>query len=78
LYVDPSTAQKGYKHLLAGHLAKTQSVCRSLGIDYHLFATDQPFDLALLEFLQHRMRSRKRVRRIHGSGAGPSAGGRAV
>jgi hypothetical protein len=26
--------------------------------------------VALLEFLQHRMRSRKRVRRVHGPGAG--------
>ena len=74
MFVDPSAAQKGYRHMLDGHLARTKSVCQSLGIDYHLFATDRPFDLALLDFLQHRMRSRKRVRRIHGPGAGPGAG----
>ncbi len=34
-----------------------------LGIDYHLFATDRRFDLALLDFLQHRMWRRKQVRR---------------
>ena len=55
LYVDPSAAQKGYRHLLDGHLAQTQAVCQNLGIDYHLFATDRPFDEALLEFLQHRL-----------------------
>jgi hypothetical protein len=43
-----------------------------------LFATDRPFDLALLEFLQHRMRCRKRIRRVHGPGAGPSADGRTI
>ena len=37
-----------------------------LGIDYHRFATDRPFDLALLDFLQHRTRRRRQVRhRIH-------------
>jgi uncharacterized protein (DUF58 family) len=75
LYVDPSAAQKGYRHLLDGHLAQTQTVCQNLGIDYHLFATDRPFDEALLEFLQHRLRRRKRVRRIHRPGSGLGAGG---
>jgi len=76
MFVDPSAAQKGYQRLLGSHLAKTRSICQSLGIDYHLFATDRPFDLALLDFLQHRMRRRKRVR--HMRGPGPGAGGRAV
>ena len=62
MYVDPPTAQKGYKRMLSKHLAKTKSTCQNLGIDYHLFATDRPFDLALLDFLQHRIRRRKRVR----------------
>jgi len=43
------------------HLAKAKSTCQNLGIDYHLFPTDRPFDLALLDFLQDRMRRRKRV-----------------
>jgi len=64
MYVDPPAAQTGYKHLLDKHLAKTKSTCQSLGIDYHLFATDRPFDLALLDFLQHRMRRRKQVRYV--------------
>jgi uncharacterized protein (DUF58 family) len=70
IYIDPSAAQKGYKHLLKEHLAKTKSICQGRGVDYHLFATDRPFDLALLDFLQHRMRLRKRVRR-----AAPGTGG---
>jgi len=62
MYVDPSDAQISYKRKLEKHLARTQSICRNLGIDYHLFATDRPFDLALLDFLQDRMRHRKRIR----------------
>jgi uncharacterized protein (DUF58 family) len=62
LYVDPPAAQAGYKRMLDSHLARAESTCRGLGIDYHRFATDRPFDLALLEFLQHRIRRRRQVR----------------
>jgi uncharacterized protein (DUF58 family) len=62
MYVNPSDAQTSYKRMLAKHLTKAKFTCQNLGIDYHLFATDRPFDLALLDFLQDRMRRRKRVR----------------
>jgi len=62
MYVNPSDALTGYKHKLEKHLAVAQSICQNLGIDYHLFPTDRPFDLALLDFLQDRMRRRKRLR----------------
>ena len=62
MYVNPSDAQTGYKRMLEKHLAVAQSICQNLGIDYHLFPTDRPFDLALLDFLQDRMRRRKRLR----------------
>ena len=62
LYVDPPAAQAGYKRMLDDHMARVESLCRGLGIDYHRFATDRPFDLALLDFLQHRMRRRKTIR----------------
>ncbi|MCU0915935.1 MAG: DUF58 domain-containing protein [Planctomycetes bacterium] len=75
LYVDPTVAQKNYRQLLEEHLARTRSVCQGLAIDYHLFATDRPFDLALLDFLQDRMHRRKRVKRIRGPGAGLGSGG---
>ena len=65
MYVDPSDAKMSYKRMLEKHLAMTESICSNLGIDYHLFATDRPFDLALLDFLHDRMRHRKRIR--HGS-----------
>jgi len=66
-YVDPVAAQAEYKRRLTEHLDKVASVCRSLGIDYHLFTTDRPFDLALLDFLMDRMHRRKQVRRRGGS-----------
>lgn len=66
-YVDPAAAQAEYKRRLTEHLDKVAFVCRSLGIDYHLFTTDRPFDLALLDFLQDRMHRRKRIRRRGGS-----------
>ncbi len=62
MYVNPSDAQTGYKRLLEKHLSVAKSICQNLGIDYHLFPTDRPFDLALLDFLQDRMRRRKRLR----------------
>ena len=62
MYVNPSDAQTGYKRMLEKHLEVAHSICQNLGIDYHLFPTDRPFDLALLDFLQDRMRRRKRLR----------------
>jgi uncharacterized protein (DUF58 family) len=70
MYVDPAAAQKAYEQRLEKHLAAVKTTCRNLGIDYHLFATDRPFDLALLEFLQDRMRRRKRIRNVKASTAG--------
>ena len=67
MYVNPPDAKTAYKRMLNKHLAKTKSTCQNLGIDYHLFAIDRPFDLALLDFLQDRMRRRKRVRYRSGS-----------
>lgn len=65
LYIDPATARKQYKRRLSEHLSKARNACRNLGIDYHLFATDRPFELALLDFLNDRMRRGKHTRRFH-------------
>ena len=66
-YVDPPAAQKDYTGKLKSHLESVRKICRSLGIDYHLFTTNRPFDLALLEFLRDRMHRRKQVRHPGGS-----------
>jgi uncharacterized protein (DUF58 family) len=68
VYVDPGTALASYAQQLKDHLAQVESICRGLGIDYHLFSTDRPFDLALLDFLQHRMWRRKQVHRKNRGG----------
>ncbi len=70
MYIDPVAAQKSYRRMLEDHLVASRSTCQSLGIDYHLFATDRPFDLALLDFIQARMRRRKQIRRVGGSRMG--------
>ena len=36
-YVDPPAAQKDYSGKLQNHLAAIRTICRNLGIDYHLF-----------------------------------------
>ncbi len=72
-YVDPPAAQAAYKRRLTTHLDRVGAICRSLGIDYHLFTTDRPFDLALLDFLQDRMHRRKRIRRKGGFIGGTNA-----
>jgi len=70
LYVDPPAVQKSYRQMLSSHLASVRAICSRLGIDYHLFSTDRPFDAALLEFLQHRTRIRKQIRRVRAPGGG--------
>ena len=69
MYIDPSAARESYKDMLNKHLATARSTCSKLGIDYHLFATDRSFDLALLDFLHDRTHRRKRVRRASGARA---------
>jgi uncharacterized protein (DUF58 family) len=69
MYVEPAVVQKVYESKLEKHLSAVEVTCRKLGIDYHLFATDRPYDLALLEFLQDRMQRRKRIRHIKASTA---------
>jgi len=59
--VEPVAAREAYRRRLNHHLDKLGSICRKLGIDYHLFSTDRPFDLALLDFLHDRMNRAKRI-----------------
>ena len=69
MYIDPSAARESYKDMLNKHLATARSTCSKLGIDYHLFATDRSYDLALLDFLHDRTHRRKRIRRAGGGRA---------
>ena len=67
IYVDPAAAQNEYQGRLDNHLAAIRLICRNLGVDYHLFATDRPFDLALIDFLHDRMQLRKKTRQLAGT-----------
>jgi uncharacterized protein (DUF58 family) len=70
LYVDPVTARQGYRERLTGHLDQIQRLCQGLGAGYFLFDTTRPFDEALLEFMQHRMRTRRPRRRMRQARSG--------
>jgi uncharacterized protein (DUF58 family) len=54
LLVDPAGARSGYQRALGAHLEAIAAACRRWGVTYHLFATDQAPDLALLAFLGAR------------------------
>jgi uncharacterized protein (DUF58 family) len=54
VYVDPAQARKTYQHRLEAHIAGIRQACDRLGVSYHRFATDQPLETALLDFLQSR------------------------
>ncbi len=72
-YVDPAATQKDYLHRLAAHLQHVESTCQDLGIDYHLFPTDRPLDLGLLDFLHARQTRKKQVRRARNRQTGSPA-----
>ena len=63
VYIDPAAARGEYQRRLNEHLAEAETICRELGIDYHRFTIDQPFELALFEFLTNRSRRKRGPRR---------------
>lgn len=56
MLVNPSAIRREYKRRLAEFLARVKRDCQTAGIEYQLVPTDQPFELALLEFLTTRAR----------------------
>ena len=70
LYIDPAAARADYTKKFKAHCAALQATCRKLGIDAHQLSTAQPFELALFEFLQQRMRRGRQVRRARGATGG--------
>lgn len=63
LYIDPATARGGYLEKITAHGAAVAGICERLGVGFTRLTTDQPLELALLEFLQRRMRRKTRGRR---------------
>jgi hypothetical protein len=62
VYVDPAAARAGYVEKMTTHLAAVSGICEKLGVAYQRVTTDQPLELALFEFLEHRRRRKTRGR----------------
>jgi uncharacterized protein (DUF58 family) len=62
-YLDPNMVRTEYQHRLEAHRRGVESACRNFGIAFHRVATDQPLELALLDFLRSRNRRGKLIHR---------------
>ena len=63
LYVDPEALRSEYQHRFAEHCRQAETVCRKLGAAFHRLVTNQPLEVALVEFLRGRSRRNKLIRR---------------
>jgi len=63
VYVDPEDLRAEYQHQLSDHCGRVEVICQKLGAAFHRLATDQPLEVALVEFLRGRSRRNKLVRR---------------
>jgi uncharacterized protein (DUF58 family) len=63
IYIDPAAARESYQRRLREHGEAVEAICRKLGFAFHRVLTDQPLDLALLDFLRGRVRRGKLIRR---------------
>jgi uncharacterized protein (DUF58 family) len=63
VYVDPQVARAQYQKRLQAHVEGIQTICRKLGFAFYGLQTNQPLDLALLDFLRSRSRRGRMVRR---------------
>ncbi|MBN1845938.1 MAG: DUF58 domain-containing protein [Sedimentisphaerales bacterium] len=61
IYIDPEQARREYLARLDVHQRAIQSTCQRLGIDYRVIKTDEPLELALLDFLMCRIRHSKQM-----------------
>ena len=63
LLIDPQLAQQDYKKKLDAHQAGLRKACDRLGVEYQLFTTDQPLELALQEFVATRSHRKRPTRK---------------
>ena len=63
VYADPAALRADYQQRLAIHNRNAETICQKLGAAFHRVVTDQPLELALLDFLRGRSRRNKLVRR---------------
>jgi uncharacterized protein (DUF58 family) len=62
-FLDPASVRADYQRKLQRHCEQAESICRKLGFSFHRLVTDQPLEIALLDFLRSRSRRGKLVRR---------------
>jgi uncharacterized protein (DUF58 family) len=70
-YLDPNMVRAEYQRRLEAHRRGVESVCRNFGIAFHRIATNQPLELALLDFLRSRNRRGKLIHRRQRPAPGP-------
>jgi len=63
VYVDPVALRPEYQRQLAAHCRQAEVICQKLGAAFHRLVTDQPLELAMVEFLRSRSRRNKLIRR---------------
>jgi uncharacterized protein (DUF58 family) len=63
IYLDPEVVRSEYQRRLQSHSQTVESICSKLGFAFHRVVTNQPMDMALLDFLRSRNRRGKRINR---------------
>jgi uncharacterized protein (DUF58 family) len=63
VYVDPAALRADYQRRLSVHCRDAEAVCQKLGASFHRVVTNQPLELALIDFLRSRGRRNKLIRR---------------
>ncbi|HZM06078.1 MAG TPA: DUF58 domain-containing protein [Candidatus Saccharimonadales bacterium] len=66
VYADPEALRPEYQHRLSAHCHRAEVICQKLGASFYRVITDQPLELALVDFLRGRSRRNKLVRRRSG------------
>jgi uncharacterized protein (DUF58 family) len=73
-YLDPEAVRAEYQRRLQSHSQGVESICRKLGFAFYRVVTNQPMDLALLDFLRSRNRRGKRINRRPQQFSGAASG----
>ena len=64
LMLDPVAARSKYLDRITEHCVAMERLCRKLGVGYRRFATDQPLELVLFDFLRERMQRGRLLQRL--------------
>ena len=68
IYVDPLAWRDQYRRKIEEHCRTAEAICQKMGASFHRLITNQPLEMALVEFLRGRSRRNKLVRRHQRAG----------